>query len=71
MTKTTFTGIKTCPFCSNELADSHDLAYHLVDDHREKILGGPPNGLEQTVLDIVYLIIEADDTELVGFVRSD
>ena len=60
-----------CPFCLQEFADDPDLAYHLVNDHQEKLLDGSPNGLEQTVLDIVYLIIEADDTELVAFARSD
>ena len=60
-----------CPFCSQEFANDSDLAYHLADDHREKMLDGSRDGLEQAVLDIVYLIIEADDTELENFARSD
>lgn len=60
-----------CPFCLHEFADDPDLAYHLVNDHREKVLDGAQNGLDQAVLDIVYLIIDADDTELAGLARSD
>ena len=60
-----------CPFCLQEFADDPDLAYHLVNDHREKVLDETRNGLDQAVLDIVYLIIDADDTELAGLARSD
>ncbi len=60
-----------CPFCLCEFADDPDLAYHLVNDHREKMLDEARNGLDQAVLDIVYLIIDADDTELVSLARSD
>jgi len=60
-----------CPFCLQEFADDPDLAYHLVNDHREKVLDETRNGLDQAVLDIVYLIIDADDTELAGLAHSD
>jgi len=55
----------------HEFADDPDLAYHLVNDHREKILDSSQGGLDQAVLDIVYLIIDADDTELAGLARSE
>ena len=58
--------IVTCPLCSEEFADDPDLAYHLVDDHQVSALNESLEGLEQTVKDIVYLLIEEeDDTEVV------
>ena len=64
--------IATCPWCLEEFADDPDLAYHLVNDHRVSALDESLEGLEQTVKDIVYLLIEADDdTEKTDFVRDD
>ena len=61
---------KMCPFCSDEFADDVDLAYHLTEDHRDSVLNGSQDGLEQVTLDVVYFVVEADDAELASFVRN-
>ena len=60
--------IKMCPFCSDEFADDVDLAYHLAEDHRDSVLNGSRDGLEQAILDVVYFVVEADDAELARLV---
>ncbi len=70
MKKTISTGAKACPYCPNEFADDADLAYHLAEDHRDSVLNGSQDGLEQTTLDVVYFVVEADDAELASFVRD-
>lgn len=59
-----------CPFCDDVVADDVDFAYHLIDTHCEEVLNNGSSGLPQSVLDIVYLRIEADEEDLVGFVRG-
>ena len=61
---------KICPFCLDEFADDADLAYHLVENHREGVLNGSRENLEQATLDVVYFVVEADEAELAGFVRG-
>lgn len=59
-----------CPFCEDEVADDVDFAYHLIDDHSEEVLNNGSAGLPQTIVDTVYLLIEADEADLTGFVRE-
>ena len=61
---------KMCPFCIDKFADDADLAYHLAEDHRDSVLNGSQDGLEQATLDVVYFVVEADDAELASFVRD-
>ena len=61
---------KTCPFCIDKFADDVDLAYHLTEDHRDSVLNGSRDDLEQVTLDVVYFVVEADDAELASFVRD-
>jgi hypothetical protein len=68
MKKTIFTGAKACPYCTNEFADDVELAYHLSEDHRDSVLNGSQDGLEQVILDVVYFVVEADDAELARLV---
>lgn len=59
-----------CPFCEETVADDIDFAYHLIDDHREDVLDNGSGGLPQSIIDIVYLRIEADNEDLIGFIRE-
>lgn len=59
-----------CIFCEDEVADDVDFAYHLIDKHSEEVLENGPDGLPQAIIDTVYLLIEADEADLIGFVRE-
>jgi hypothetical protein len=62
--------LHSCPFCEIEVADDVDFAYHLIDKHTEEVLNNGSTGLSQTIVDTVYLLIEADEADLIGFVRE-
>ena len=59
-----------CPFCEDVVADDVDFAYHLIDKHTEEVLNNGSAGLPQEIVDTVYLLIKADDADLIGFVRE-
>lgn len=59
-----------CPFCKCQVADDVDFAYHLIDDHTEEVLENGSAGLPQIIVDTIYLLIEADEVDLIGFVRE-